>query len=173
MHSAAFHVPSPPAHPSRARRLLRAARRTRAFTLLEGLIATLVVALVASAAAVAVSVGMATQEDNRLAVFAMHAAELQLSSCLEATYDGMDSLAGTEPEGEMRAPARPGSTTRPMLPESFSALSRITTVTAETRTFAQYNNISIEGKRINIRVFGPSGNLLAELVRFRARENQL
>jgi type II secretory pathway pseudopilin PulG len=173
MNPTALHVLPPTARASRARRLLGAVRRTRAFTLLEGLIATLVVALVASAAAVAVSVGMATQEDNRLAVFAMHAAELQLSSCLEASYDGMNGLAGTEAQGQMRAPARPGSTARPLLPESFAALSRITTITPETRTFAQYNNISIEGKRINIRVFGPSGNLLAELTRFRAREDQL
>lgn len=145
----------------------------RAFTLLEGLIAAIVVALVASAAAVAVSVGMSTQADNQLAVLAMHAAELQMSSCMEATYDGMDTLAGTEATGLLLAPARPGSTTRPSMPESFSEFSRVTTVTPETRTFVQYNGISIVGKRVVIEVFGPANTLYARLVRFRPQESHL
>lgn len=145
----------------------------RAFTLLEGLIAAVVVAIVASAAAVAVSVGMATQQENQMAVLAMHSAELQMSSCMEAPYATMESLAGTEEAGEMRAPMRPGGAVRPLLPQSFSQLSRVTTVTPETRTFAQYNNISIVGKRVEIEVYGPDNTLYARLVRFRAQEDQL
>lgn len=163
-----------PAPRMRPRPILgRRACRARAFTLLEGLIAAIVVAMVASAAAVAVSVGMSTQLDNQNAVLAMHAAELQMSSCMESDYDGMDALAGTEATGQMLAPRRPGQVNRPFLPDSFADLSRVTTVTAETRTFAQYNNISVPGKRVTIEVFGPGNTLLARLVRFRAQELDL
>lgn len=151
----------------------RRACRARAFTLLEGLVAAIVVAMVASAAAVAVSVGMSTQLDNQNAVLAMHAAELQMSSCMEADYDSMDAMAGSEAAGQMLAPRRPGQVNRPFLPDSFADLRRVTTITAETRTFSQYNNISIPGKRITIEVFGPGNTLLARLVRFRAQEVDL
>ncbi len=143
---------------------------SRAFTLMEALVAAVVVALVAAAAAVAVSVGVATQEDGRMAVLAMHAAELQMSSCMEASYDTMDSLAGQEDTGQMLAPARPGSTTRPLLPSSFSQLRRVTTITASTKTFSQYGNITVEGKQVVVSVFGPGNTLLAQLTRYRSKE---
>jgi type II secretory pathway pseudopilin PulG len=151
----------------------RIARGLRAFTLMEALVAAVVVAMVAASAAVAVSVGIATQQENRLAVLAMHAAELQMSSCMEADYDDMDDLAGTENAGELLAPARPGSTERPLLPASFSELSRITTVTASTKTFTQYNNVQVVGKTIQVDVMGPNNTLLARLIRFRGLEDQL
>ncbi len=135
--------------------------------------AAVVVAMVASAAALAVSVGIATQQHNRLAVLAMHAAELQMSSCLEADYSAVSAMAGTENAGAMLAPARPGSSTRPNLPSSFNELSRVTTVTAETRTFAQYNNVQVTGLRIQVDVLGPDNSLLARLIRFRGQEDQL
>ncbi|MFO0962517.1 MAG: prepilin-type N-terminal cleavage/methylation domain-containing protein [Phycisphaerales bacterium] len=158
------------ASPGHARRTPRMGRAPRGFTLLEALIAALIVAIVAAAASMSVAVGIAIQEQNRLSVLAMHAAELQMSSVMEATYDGVDALAGTETTGNMLAPARPGGSTRPALPSAFSQLSRITTVTAENRTFSSYNNYTVTGKRITVTVYGPDGTQLAQLVRYRGKE---
>lgn len=158
---------------TKSRTAVPAAPHARAFTLIEALVAAVVVAMVAASAAMAVSVGVATQQQNRLAVLGMQAAELQMSSCMEADYADVDALAGTEDEGEMLAPLRAGATVRPLLPDSFSELSRITTVTAETRTFADYNNVQVVGKRIQVDVMGPGNTLLARLIRFRAQEDQL
>jgi hypothetical protein len=100
----------------------------------------------------------------------MQAAELQMGTLLEATYDGMNALAGNEAAGAMGAPMRPGATQRVTLPASFAQLSRTTTVTAEDRLFTQYNNHTVEGKRIEVSVFGPDGSRLARLVRFRGKD---
>lgn len=166
-------APSGAACARRARRFGGVGRCRRAFTLMEALIAVVVIAMVASAAAVAVSVGVATQQQNRMAVLAMHAAELQMSTCMEAAYSDVDALAGTELSGQLLAPPRPGAATQPFLPASFDGLVRVTTVTPETRTFNQYNNVQVTGKTIQVDVFGPNDTLLARLVRFRGQEDQL
>ncbi len=159
------------AHSMRSPRILRGfPARTRAFTLLEALIATVIVAMVASAAAMSVAVGIAVQEQNRLSVIAMHAAELQMSTVMETDYDSLGGLAGEEPLGQLLAPARPGSTVRPLLPSGFSELSRTTTVAAQNRTFSQYNSYVVTGKLITVTVFGPDGTQLAQLVRYRGKE---
>lgn len=149
----------------------RSARpRRRAFTLVEALVASVIVATVASAAAMSVAVGIAVQEQNRLAVMAMHAAELQMSVAMETSYDGMPALAGTEAMGHLLAPPRPGSAVRPELPSAFAQLSRTTSVTVENRTFTQYGNYVMQGRRVEVSVFGPDGTLLARLQRFRPKD---
>ena len=145
-------------------------RRRRAFTLLEALIASVIVAMVAATASMSVAVGAAVEEQNRLAVLAMQAAELQMGTMLEAGYDDMDALAGEEAAGAMLAPPRAGAQSRTALPPGFAPLARSTTVAAENRTFAQYNNHVVEGKRIEVTVSGPGGQVLARLVRFRGRD---
>lgn len=145
-------------------------RNVRGFTLLEALIASVIVAMVAATASMSVAVGAAVEQQNRLSVLAMQAAELQMGTLLEATYDGMDALAGSESAGAMLGPMRPGAAQRAALPASFSQLSRTTSVTAESRLFTQYNGHTVEGKRIEISVLGPDGTTLARLVRFRGRD---
>ena len=145
-------------------------RASRAFTLLEALIASVIVAMVAATASVSVAGGAAVEQQNRLAVVAMQAAELQMSSLMELGYDEMETLAGQEAAGAMLAPLRPGASQRPALPGAFAGLSRVTTVTAENRSFAQYNNHVVEGKRIEVEVSGPDGSVLARLVRFRGKD---
>ncbi|MBM4098533.1 MAG: prepilin-type N-terminal cleavage/methylation domain-containing protein [Planctomycetes bacterium] len=147
-----------------------APRRRRGFTLLEALIASVIVAMVAATASMSVAVGAAVEEQNRLSVLAMQAAELQMSSLLEQPYETVGTLAGTEAAGSMKAPARPGGSARPDLPSSFARLSRTTAVTAENRTFTQLNNHTVEGKRLEVTVTGPDGSTLARLVRFRGKE---
>ena len=145
-------------------------RRSRAFTLVEALVATVVVAMVASAAAMSVAVGVAVQEQNRLSVLAMHAAELQMSVAMETAFDSLPGVAATEAQGHLLAPPRPGSSTRPELPSAFAPFSRTTTVTAENRTFTQFGNHVMQGYRIVISVYGPDGTLLAQLQRYRAKD---
>lgn len=149
---------------------MRRPRAARAFTLLEALIASVIVAMVAATASMSVAVGAAVEEQNRLSVLAMQAAELQMSSLLEAPYDTVGSLAGTEAAGSMKAPLRPGASQRTDLPATFAQLSRTTAVTTENRTFTQLNNHTVEGKRLEVTVIGPDGSTLAHLVRFRGKE---
>lgn len=158
-----------PAAPTSWQVSMRLPRR-RAFTLLEALIASVVVAMVASTAAMSVAVGSAVEQQNRLSVLAMQAAELQMSSVLEQSYDTMHTLAGTEAKGAMLAPMRPGATVRTALPAAFSELSRTTTLTDDNRTFTQFNNYTITGKRIEVTVCGPDGAVLARLTRYRGKD---
>jgi hypothetical protein len=72
--------------------------------------------------------------------------------------------------GMMLAPQRPGETVRANLPDSFSELSRVTSIVTENRTLTQYNNYTVTGKRIEVTVMGPDGVALARLVRFRGME---
>lgn len=149
---------------------LRRPRARRAFTLLEALIASVIVAMVAATASMSVAVGAAVEQQNRMSVLAMQAAELQMGTLLEASYDGMQAFAGSEASGSMLGPPRPGSANRAALPSSFDGLSRTTTVSAENRSFSQYNNHTVEGKRIEVAVSGPDGTVLARLVRFRGKD---
>jgi hypothetical protein len=117
-----------------------------------------------------VAVGVAVQEQNRLSVLAMHAAELQMSVAMGTPYDSLPGVASIEAQGRLLAPPRPGSSVRPDLPEAFAALSRTTTVTAENRTFTQYGNHVMQGYRVVVSVYGPDGTLLAQLQRYRAKD---
>jgi type II secretory pathway pseudopilin PulG len=141
-----------------------------AFTLVEALIATVIVAMVALAGSTAVAVGVAIEEGNRMSVLATQAAELQMGSVLEQGYEGMEAMTGTEERGAMLAPAAPGTAARPSMGPRFAQMSRQTTVTAQNRTFPSLNNHTVVGKRVEVRVFGPDGTELARLVRFRGTE---
>jgi prepilin-type N-terminal cleavage/methylation domain-containing protein len=145
-------------------------RRARGFTLLEALIASIIVSMVAATASMSVAVGSSIEQQNRLSVLAMQAAELQMSSVLEQPYETMNTLAGTEAVGQLLAPKRPGATAREPLPATFSELSRVTTIVTENRTLTQYNNYTVSGKRIDVTVIGPNGLTLARLVRFRGAD---
>ncbi|MFM1936833.1 MAG: hypothetical protein RI990_1792, partial [Planctomycetota bacterium] len=112
---------------------MRYASRRRAFTLLEALIASVIVAMVALAASTSVAVGIAVEEDNRLAVLAMHAAEQQMGTILERDYDDMASLAGEEGMGAMLLPPRAGTSVRESMGPAFDRLSRITAIATENR----------------------------------------
>ena len=142
-------------------------RRPRGFTLIEALIASIIVAMVAATASMSVAVGSSIEQQNRLSVLAMQAAELQMGSVLEQSYETMNTLAGTEAVGQLLAPKRPGAAVRGLLPDTFSELSRVTTIVTENRTLTQYNNYTVSGKRIEVAVIGPDGLTLARLVRFR------
>lgn len=151
---------------------LRAPAERRAFTLIEALVASVIVTMVAGTAAMSVAVGAAIESQNRLSVLAMQAAELRLGELLELPYDGMSALAGTEAPGMLRAPSRPGAAgaAGPVLPDSFASLSRTTAVTDEDRAFPALNNHVVRGKRIEVTVAGPDGSTLARLVRFRGKD---
>ena len=107
---------------------MRRPRGRRAFTLLEALIASVIVAMVAATASMSVAVGAAVEEQNRLSVLAMQAAELQMGTLLEASYEGMDALAGSESAGAMLGPMRrhacaaDGSSATPMSTTSATTL---------------------------------------------------
>ena len=154
-------------------RLRRRARAPRAaFTLIEALVASVIVAMVALAASTSVAVGIAVEEDNRRAVLATQVAELRMSEVLEQPFNDMASLAGTVTGASLRSPPVPGSGTRVPLPDAASVLTVVTTVESENRAFPQLNNFVLEGRRISVEVRGADGAALARLVRFRGKDPQ-
>lgn len=70
----------------------------------------------------------------------------------------------------MLLPPRAGTTVRESMGPAFDRMSRITSITAENRYFAQYNGHTVEGRRIEVTVLGPDGRELARLVRFRGKD---
>lgn len=140
---------------------------------MEGLIASVIVAIVAATAAMALGTGVGAQRDAGRQLLAGIAAEQQISSIMSAPYAQTPSWAGTEAVGTMLSPPRPnasGMMVRDPLGSAFAELGRTTTVVAETRTFATYNNFSVPGWRIEVTVHDAAGRVHAHIVRFRAQE---
>lgn len=145
----------------------------RGFTLVEALVSIVVLAMVASAGAVAVGLASATQQEAQLAQLAGMAAQQQVDFLLEQPYDDMAGFAGTEEPGRMAAPPAAGAVDRPnMLDGAWSVLGRTTTLTNEPFTFSQYSGLTVEGTRIEVQVFGPDGTVYATIRRHRSKEQQ-
>ena len=144
------------------------------FTLIESLIAIVIVAMVASAAAVGMGVSIATQEDARLAQLATQVAQQQVSFLMEKPFASMVDYAGTEALGQMKAPLDAGATDRSkVLTGEWAKLSRVTTLTSEPTTFTQYNSFVVDGMRIDVQVKGPDGTVYATIRRHRTNEAAL
>ena len=149
-------------------------RATTGFTLIESLVAIVIVAMVASAAAVGLGLSVATQEDARLAQIATQAAQQQISFLMEKPFASMSDYAGTETLGQMLAPLDAGATDRDkILIGEWANLGRTTTLTSEPITFAQYNGFVVDGMRIDVQVFGPDGTIYATIRRHRTNEASL
>jgi prepilin-type N-terminal cleavage/methylation domain-containing protein len=152
------------------------------FTLVEALVAIVVVAMVASAAAVGVGLSAAAQGDARLAQLATQAAKQQVDFLMEQPFASMAASAGivvpantvTEVVGQMKAPPAAGGVVRSLtLSGEWAKLGRRTTLTSEPTTFTQYNNFLVDGMNISIEVFGPDGTIYATLRRHRTNEAPL
>ena len=149
-------------------------RATKGFTLIESLVAIVIVAMVASAAAVGMGVSIATQEDARLAQLATQVAQQQVSFLMEKPFASMVDYAGTEALGQMKAPLDAGATDRSkVLTGEWAKLSRVTTLTSEPTTFTQYNSFVVDGMRIDVQVKGPDGTVYATIRRHRTNEASL
>ena len=149
-------------------------RRPRGFTLVEALVSIVVLAMVASAGAVAVGLASATQQEAQLSQLAGMAAQQQVDFLLEQPYDDMAAFAGTEEVGQMAAPPAAGAVDRPgTMGGAWSALGRRTTLTSEPFTFTQYSGLTVEGTRIEVQVFGSDGTVYATIRRHRSKEAQL
>jgi prepilin-type N-terminal cleavage/methylation domain-containing protein len=147
---------------------------TKGFTLIESLVAIVIVAMVASAAAVGLGLSVATQEDARLAQIATQAAQQQISFLMEKPFASMSDYAGTETLGQMLAPLDAGATDRDkLLIGEWANLGRTTTLTSEPITFAQYKGFVVDGMRIDVQVFGPDGTIYATIRRHRTNEASL
>ena len=147
-------------------------RATTGFTLIESLVAIVIVAMVASAAAVGMGVSIATQEDARLAQLATQAAQQQVSFLMEKPFASMVDYAGTEALGQMKAPLDAGATDRSkVLTGEWAKLIRVTTLTSEPTTFTQYNSFVVDGMRIDVQVLGPDGKTVYATIR-RHRTNE-
>jgi len=157
-------------HPRISRHPLR---RPRGFTVLEALVAVVILTIVASGAAVGIGLGSAAQADARITQLAMQAADQQMGFLLEQPFDGMSTHAGEEVVGAMLAPPAGGGVSRDTtLGGPWSSLGRRTSVTSEPLTFTQYNGVTVDGARIEIEVFGPDGTIYASLRRHRCRESE-
>ena len=152
------------------------------FTLVEALVAIVVVAMVASAAAVGVGLSAAAQEDARLAQLATQAAKQQVDFLMEQPFASMAASVGivvsantvTEVVGQMKAPPAAGGVDRTLtLGGEWAKLGRRTTLTSEPTTFTQYNNFLVDGMNMSIEVFGPDGTIYATLRRHRTNEAPL
>jgi prepilin-type N-terminal cleavage/methylation domain-containing protein len=153
---------------------IQLSRRPRGFTLIEALVSIVVLAMVASAGAVAVGLASATQQEAQLSQLAGMAAQQQVDFLLEQPYDDMTAFAGTEEVGKMAAPPAAGAVNRPaMLGGAWASLGRRTTLTSEPFTFTQYSGLVVEGMRIEVQVFGPDGTVYATIRRHRSKEAQL
>ena len=151
----------------------RHARAPRAaFTLIEALVASVIVAMVALAASTSVAVGIAFEQDNRRAVLATQLAELRMSEVLEQPFDEMSSLARSATGDALRSPPVPGSGARVPLPEQAAGFTVVTSVDVDNRSFPHLNNFVLEGRRISVEVRGADGAVLARLVRFRGKDPQ-
>ncbi|MFM8642959.1 MAG: hypothetical protein ACKOEP_09020 [Phycisphaerales bacterium] len=151
----------------------RHARASRVgFTLIEALVASVIVTMVALAASTSVAVGIALEQENGRAVLATQVAELRMSEVLEQPFDSMAPLAGSATGASLRSPPVPGSGARVPLPEAASGFTLVTSVQAENRTFPHLNNFVLEGRRIAVEVRGADGAVLARLVRFRGKDPQ-
>ena len=149
------------------------ARPLRGFTLLEALIAVVILTMVASGAAVGISLGSAAQADARMSQCAMQAADQQMGCLLEQPFDSMSTHAVEEPIGAILAPPAGGAVSRDTtLGGPWTSLGRRTSVTSENLTFSQYNGFTVQGARIEIQVFGPDGTVYATLRRHRCRESE-
>ena len=155
-------------------------RATKGFTLIEVLVSIVIVAMVASAAAVGMGVSIATQEDARLAQLATQAAQQQVSFLMEQPFESMAASVGIKPNnntvtevvGQMMAPLDAGATDRSkVLTGEWAKLSRVTTLTSEPTTFTQYNSFVVDGMRIDVQVLGPDGKTVYATIR-RHRTNE-
>jgi prepilin-type N-terminal cleavage/methylation domain-containing protein len=144
----------------------------RGFTLMEALVAIVILAIVASGAAVGIGLGSAAQTEARLSQLAMQAAEQQMGFLLEQPFDGMQDHAIEEAVGSIAAPPAGGGVQRTaMLDGPWANLGRRTSITSEPLTFSQYNGFTVDGARIEVEVFGVDGTIYATLQRHRCRED--
>jgi|GEM_PF-615793 len=149
--------------------------RDLGLTLIESLVATVILAMVAAGAAMALSTGLGAQRDANLQLLAGIAAEQQVSTIMTAPYASSSTFAGIEAVGGMLSPPRVTAAlieVRDPLGPAFSAFGRTTVVTAVTRTFPQYQNFAQPGWRIQVTVTNAQGRVYAALERFRAQELQ-
>ena len=141
---------------------------------MEALVAIVVVAMVASAAAVGVGLSAAAQEDARLSQLAMQAAKQQVDFLMEQPFASMPASAVPEEVGQMKAPPAAGGVVRSLtLSGEWAKLGRRTKLTAESQTFSQYNSFLVDGMSISVEVFGPDGTIHATLRRHRTNEAPL
>jgi len=146
----------------------------RGFTLLEALVAVLVVAMVAAAGAVGIGVAAASHEEARIAQVALQAAEQQINYLLEQPFAQMQAHAGEEAVGAILAPPPAGAVDRTsFLTHDWSRLGRRTTLLDEPLTFPTYGDVTLPGTRIEVEVFGVDGTVYASLRRHRTLESSL
>jgi len=139
---------------------------------MEALVSVVILAIVASGAAVGIGLGSAAQADARLCQAAMQAADQQMGFLLEQPFDSMSTYAVREEVGAILAPPAGGAVARAsMLAGPWSLLGRRTTVTSEPFTFSQYNGVTVDGARIVVEIFGADGTVYASLQRHRCRES--
>lgn len=146
--------------------------RRRGFTLIEALMATVVLAMVAAAGAVGIGAASVAQEQARIAQLAAQAAEQQVDFLFEQSYAGMATHAVEEPIGQIKAPPSGGGVTRSaVLGGDWARLGRRTTLVDEPFTFSQYGNVTFPGTRVTVEVFGPDGTVYASVRRHRTQED--
>jgi prepilin-type N-terminal cleavage/methylation domain-containing protein len=137
----------------------------RAFSLVECLVALVIVAMAAAAASTAIGSGIAAQEDALRITLAAACAESRMTQALTTDYASAPGLAGNEAPGALTA------VDGTAMPGLMSEMGRRTTVDAEPQSIPGFAGLVLTGWQITVTVYDIDGDgderELAVLRRFR------
>ncbi len=119
----------------------------RAFTLVECLVALVIVAMAAAAASTAIGSGIAAQEDALRITLAAAAAESRMTQALTTEYGTVTGLAGHEEPGALMA------SDGTAMPGLMSEMGRRTTVAAEPQSIPGFAGLVLTGWQITVTVY--------------------
>lgn len=119
----------------------------RAFTLVECLVALVIVAMAAAAASTAIGSGIAAQEDALRITLAAACAESRMTQALTTDYGTVPTLAGHEAPGALMA------SDGTAMPGLMSEMGRRTTVAAEPQAIPGFAGLVLTGWQITVTVY--------------------
>lgn len=132
----------------------------RGITLLETLIASVILLGMVLATSAALSSGQQHGEFAQEQVFGALAAEAKLAEILADEYTSLDGYDGSnESPGEMKSYS--GST----YPSTYYRLGRLVQVEDKTHSFPEIP-LDVSGKEITVSIYDTNGNTVLALVRF-------
>lgn len=134
----------------------------RGVTLIECMVAIIIVTIAVLSASMSIQHGILAQEDALRLSLAASAAESRLTELLVREYDQMTPSTTSEAVGAMMAPM--GSND---LPADYASLGRQTQIADDSIAIPGYTGLLLEGKMLTIEVFDSEGGQDRELVRIR------
>jgi prepilin-type N-terminal cleavage/methylation domain-containing protein len=119
----------------------------RAFTLVECLVALVIVAMAAAAASTAIGSGIAAQEDALRITLAAACAESRMTEVLTTEYGVVPNLAGHEQPGALMA------SDGTAMPGLMAEMGRRTTVQAQPQAIPGFAGLVLTGWQVTVTVY--------------------